>query len=98
MRTTIDLPDDLFRRAKAEAALRGMKFKDYAAALFRQGLSAPELAPVRRGRTDSIPVRIPAGRLDFKSGETNADLFEILNREDLEKMDDTVRERHNRPA
>jgi hypothetical protein len=28
MRTTIDLPDDLFRRAKAEAALRGRKFKD----------------------------------------------------------------------
>jgi hypothetical protein len=28
MRTTVDLPDELFRRAKAEAALRGRKFKD----------------------------------------------------------------------
>jgi hypothetical protein len=28
MRTTIELPDDLLRRAKAEAALRGIKFKD----------------------------------------------------------------------
>ena len=28
MRTTVDLPDELFRRAKAEAALRGRKFRD----------------------------------------------------------------------
>jgi hypothetical protein len=28
MRTTVDLPDTLFRRAKAEAALRGIKLKD----------------------------------------------------------------------
>ena len=28
MRTTVDLSDELFRRAKAEAALRGRKFKD----------------------------------------------------------------------
>jgi hypothetical protein len=28
MRTTLDLSDDLFRRAKAEAALRGRKLKD----------------------------------------------------------------------
>jgi hypothetical protein len=28
VRTTVDLPDELFRRAKAEAALRGRKFKD----------------------------------------------------------------------
>lgn len=34
MKTTVDLPDDLYRRAKAEAALRGRKFKD----LVEQGL------------------------------------------------------------
>jgi hypothetical protein len=28
MRTTVELSDDLFRRAKAEAALRGRRFKD----------------------------------------------------------------------
>jgi len=36
MRTTIDLPDELFRRAKAQAALRGKKFKD----LIEEGLRA----------------------------------------------------------
>jgi hypothetical protein len=34
MRTTVDLSDQLFRRAKAEAALRGRKFKD----LIEEGL------------------------------------------------------------
>ena len=28
MRTTVDIPDKLFRRAKSEAALRGRKLKD----------------------------------------------------------------------
>ena len=28
MRTTIDLPSDIYRKAKAEAALRGVKFRD----------------------------------------------------------------------
>ena len=28
MRTTVDIPDDLFRRAKSEAALQGRKLKD----------------------------------------------------------------------
>jgi hypothetical protein len=28
MRTTVEIPDELFRRAKSEAALRGRKLKD----------------------------------------------------------------------
>ena len=31
MKTTIDMPDDLYRLAKAEAALRGRKLKDLVA-------------------------------------------------------------------
>ena len=31
MRTTLDLPDELLRLAKARAALRGMKLKDFVA-------------------------------------------------------------------
>ena len=34
MRTTIEIPDDLYRRAKAEAALRGRKLKE----LMEEGL------------------------------------------------------------
>jgi predicted component of type VI protein secretion system len=34
MKTTVEVPDDLYRRAKAEAALRGRKVKD----LIEEGL------------------------------------------------------------
>jgi hypothetical protein len=41
MRTTVDLSDDLFRRAKAEAALRGRKFKDLVEEGLRMVLETP---------------------------------------------------------
>jgi len=42
MRTSIDLPNDLFRRAKAEAALRGRKFRDLVEEGIRRVLKNPE--------------------------------------------------------
>jgi hypothetical protein len=45
MRTTVDLPDGLFRRAKATAAMRGMSLKDLMiSALERE--TEPEVPPV----------------------------------------------------
>jgi hypothetical protein len=44
MRTTIDLPDDLFRRTKSEAALRGRKFKDLVEEGLRRILDNPDEA------------------------------------------------------
>jgi hypothetical protein len=43
MRTTVDLSDDLFRRAKAEAALRGRKLKDLVEEGLRRVLENPEI-------------------------------------------------------
>jgi hypothetical protein len=42
MRTTVDLPDELYRRAKAEAALRGRNLKDLVEEGLRRVLRAPE--------------------------------------------------------
>jgi hypothetical protein len=42
MRTTIDLSDELFRRAKAEAALRGRKLKDLVEDGLRRVLDQPD--------------------------------------------------------
>jgi len=52
MRTTVDISDELFRRAKAAAALRGRKFKD----LVEEGLllvlqSSNELVVREKPRT-----------------------------------------------
>jgi hypothetical protein len=51
MKTTIEVPDDLYRRAKAEAALRGHKLKDLVEEGLRLVLDAPPKArkPARVG-------------------------------------------------
>ena len=41
MKTTIEVPDDLYRRAKSEAALRGRKLKDLVEEGLRRVLEAP---------------------------------------------------------
>jgi hypothetical protein len=41
MKTTVDLPDTLYRQAKAEAALRGRKLKDLVEEGLRLVLEAP---------------------------------------------------------
>jgi hypothetical protein len=48
VKTTVELPDDLYRRAKAEAALRGRKLKDLIEEGLRLALEAPRKAPQRR--------------------------------------------------
>jgi hypothetical protein len=53
MKTSVELPDDLYRRAKAEAALRGRKLKD----LVEEGLRLVLEAP-RKARRPSSLVRL----------------------------------------
>ena len=48
MKTTIEVSDDLYRRAKAEAALRGRKLKDLVAEGLRLVLETPRQTPGRR--------------------------------------------------
>jgi len=83
MRTTIDLPEDLLRRAKAIAALRGVKLKDLVASLLAKGLMEPEQAE-RLGHDRPIPVSLrPSGRTI--PSLTNAELEEIFLRDDLKE-------------
>ena len=49
MKTTIELPDDLYRRAKSEAALRGRRVKDLVEEGLRLVLSMPRGADRRHG-------------------------------------------------
>ena len=48
MRTTVDLPDDLYRQAKSEAALRGKRLRDLVEDGLRRVLGLPVLAPGAR--------------------------------------------------
>ena len=45
MKTTIEMPDDLFRRAKAVAALQGLRMKDWLTNLLRREVGASAAAP-----------------------------------------------------
>lgn len=50
MRTTIDLPDPLFRRSKAAAALAGVPLREFVAAALRAYLAAHgETVPEQSG-------------------------------------------------
>lgn len=73
MRTTIELPDPLFRQMKAAAALQGSTIKDFVAYAVRRAIKEP--AAERR-----MEVDLPLIRSD-KPGTlklTNADIEDLL--------------------
>ncbi len=83
MRTTLDLPDALFREVKAKAALEGVKLKDLLTRYVESGLRAPVPEPPS-GRS-KLPVIKRRGkeRIPSLTGERQAELEE---KEDLAKL------------
>ena len=49
MKTTLDIPDDLFRQAKASAALLGESLEDFVTAALRAHLESQLTAPQKPG-------------------------------------------------
>jgi hypothetical protein len=64
MKTTVEVPDDLYRRAKAEAALRGRKLKD----LIEEGLRLVLDAPRKSRRRSSLAGLMKRARGMIDSG------------------------------
>lgn len=81
MRTTIDLPDSLFREAKTQAVQSSVKFKDLVAQYIEAGLRGRDAAPLRREYVP-LPVfrRASGAAIPARS---NAELFELLEREEI---------------
>ena len=79
MRTTVDLPDALYRQLKAHAALQGVPMKNLLVAFVERGLRAPPgateaAAPAQR------PLPTLHGRPSLPAGAfSNAGLFELLD-------------------
>lgn len=70
MKTTVEVPDELYRRAKAEAALRGRKLKDLVEEGLRLVLEAPEKArrdPSLAGLTKRARGIVDSGVPDLAS-------------------------------
>jgi hypothetical protein len=55
MRTTIDLPDDLHRTARALARDHGWTFSETVALLLRRGLGQGEAVAVQRDERTGLP-------------------------------------------
>ena len=83
MRTTIDIPDDLFRKVKVKAAEEGLRLKDVVADLIERGLENP--GPNISGPRKSPPpvFREATGRSIRIS--TNAEANQILDEEDVQR-------------
>jgi hypothetical protein len=64
MKTTVDVPDDLYRRAKAEAARRGRKFGE----LVEEGLRLVLEASRKTGRRSSLAGLMKGARGVVDSG------------------------------
>jgi len=75
VRTTIELPDLLYRQVKAKAALEGVPMKALVQRLVEHGLATPAVPPPAASRsappTLSIGQRLPAKLM------SNAALFEL---------------------
>ena len=64
MKTTVEVPDDLYRKAKAEAALSGRKLKD----LVEEGLRLVLEAPSETRRRRSLATLMKGARGAVDSG------------------------------
>ena len=80
MRTTLDLPDELMRRAKAVAAMRGMKLKELVQAFIEQGLSESR-EPATPATKGDLPNFFPKSAKPMRS-LTNAEIEAIFVAED----------------
>lgn len=82
MRTTLDLPDDLLKRAKSEAVDRGTSLRNVVAAALERELSRP-LDPAKQRRRAKFPIfeSVAPGSLRL----TSAGIAKIESGEDLRR-------------
>jgi hypothetical protein len=89
MRTTLDLPEDLMKRAKIAAVKRGSTLRDLVAEGLRR-LLADQAAPERRRMTEA-PIKLPPGRtIPVRS---NSELARIFEQDDIGHLNDVYRGR-----
>ena len=84
MRTTIDLPDDLFREAKTRAVQQGITLKNLITQFIQSGLAVQE--PGSKPVACRMPPPVAIRRIPGKSPRpalSNQELYAILDAEDI---------------
>lgn len=94
MRTTLDLPDETFRKLKAEAALRGYKLKELVAQLIERGLNEGPLPPAAKQprRIYAIPIARGADGT-VTPALSNAQIQAMLDDDDLAQYRQAARKK-----
>jgi hypothetical protein len=59
MRTTLEIPDPLFKHLKARAAMEGLTLRDLVVTLVERGLHAPANSPTTPASLPSIALGAP---------------------------------------
>jgi hypothetical protein len=80
MKTTIEIPDDLFRQVKARAALEGLPLRD----LVSYGLRLALQAPPQKARSRRAPfplIRSSLGGASLRDEEVSAARVEMEDEE-----------------
>ena len=86
MRTTIDLPDELYRTLKTRAAISGVTMRDLIRSLLEQGLNRTEgRTAAGATRDEPLPVAIPARGIPITL--TPDDIHRLEEEEDLERYE-----------
>ncbi len=88
MRTTIDLPDPLFREMKIRAAQQGVKLKELAASYIEAGLRGqPAAAPTAPRQRAPLPPAIARDpRKPLIPALSNRELHAVLEQDDQENL------------
>lgn len=100
MRTTLDLPDSLFKEVKTRAVQQGVKLKELLATYIEAGLrgspaSAKDLAPENaRLPLPAAIERMPGTPLH--PALTNAELYAMLEDEDIAEYHRVIAQSHKK--
>lgn len=78
MRTTIELPDPLFKEAKSAAALRGQSLKDMVVVALRRELRHGRATPAGRAKVKRSAFPVLACKGDFVINPTPEQLNDWL--------------------
>jgi hypothetical protein len=84
MRTTVDIPDDLYRTLKARAGLTGVTLRQLIQRLIEQGLGSPAGGTASGNRHGPPPVIIPYRGVPIPA-VSRGDLMRMEEEEDESK-------------
>jgi hypothetical protein len=88
MRTTVDLPGDLVKRAKIAAVQRGTSLREFIGQALERELA---IQPPSRRRMTAPPVTLRNGTV--VPALSNTDVAEMFQREDEQRLADVYRGR-----